>query len=194
MSLVLREFRGPEIAAIIADIARLRIEVFREWPYLYDGDAEYEREYLQRYTAPGGYVLGAFDGASMVGAATGTPLTAHAEEFAEALGGCDLPVAGTFYCAESVLRPAWRGQGVYPRFFAAREAEARSGGMTHSAFCAVVRPDDHPARPARDRPLDPVWRRLDYAPLDGAVAWFEWRDVGDRAATRKPLQFWAKRL
>jgi hypothetical protein len=29
----------------------LRIAVFRDWPYLYDGSLEYEREYLARPTA-----------------------------------------------------------------------------------------------------------------------------------------------
>ncbi|MBI1777190.1 MAG: hypothetical protein HYR63_17775 [Proteobacteria bacterium] len=30
---------GTELERRIADLARLRIEVFREWPYLYDGDS-----------------------------------------------------------------------------------------------------------------------------------------------------------
>jgi hypothetical protein len=31
---------GPIISSVIDDIARLRIEVFREWPYLYEGDLD----------------------------------------------------------------------------------------------------------------------------------------------------------
>ena len=49
MRLTFREYVGPEIASVINDLARLRVAVFRDWPYLYDGDAAYEREYLARY-------------------------------------------------------------------------------------------------------------------------------------------------
>jgi hypothetical protein len=50
MSLSFREFAGTEIAGVVDDLARLRVTVFRDWPYLYDGDAEYERRYLERTT------------------------------------------------------------------------------------------------------------------------------------------------
>jgi len=99
-----------------------------------------------------------------------------------------------FYCAESVLRPAYRGQGIGHAFFDAREAHARNHGFTACAFCAVIRPEDHPARPANARTLDPFWRARGYSPLDGVIAAFSWKDLGDRAETRKPLQFWMRQL
>ena len=42
-------FRGPEITPWLDDVARLRLAVFRDWPYLYEGDADYERDYLGAY-------------------------------------------------------------------------------------------------------------------------------------------------
>lgn len=35
---------GDTLTSALDDVARLRISVFRDWPYLYDGDLEYERE------------------------------------------------------------------------------------------------------------------------------------------------------
>ena len=56
---------GAALDAALDDVARLRIAVFRAWPYLYDGDLEYERGYLDSYrTSPGAVVVGAFDGLS----------------------------------------------------------------------------------------------------------------------------------
>ena len=40
---------GTAVAPYLDDVARLRIAVFREWPYLYAGDAAYEATYLQAY-------------------------------------------------------------------------------------------------------------------------------------------------
>lgn len=190
-----RTLTGAALAAALDDVARLRIAVFRAFPYLYDGDLDYERRYLSTYTESEAAILvGAFDGARLVGAATGTPMEDHADDFARALAGWDVPMERVFYCAESVLLPGYRGQGAGHAFFDAREAHARALGRTHAAFCAVIRPADHPARPADYRPLDGFWRKRGYAPLPGAVARFRWKDVGEAGQTEKPLQFWTRAL
>lgn len=189
-----REFIGEDIAPAVADLARLRVKVFRDWPYLYEGDADYERRYLARYARGDSIVVAAYDEAEMVGAATGMPLSDHADDFAAAFEGSGIDMKDVFYCAESVLLPAYRGQGAGHRFFDRREAHATRLGFAKVAFCGVVRPADHPARPAGYRPLDGFWRSRGYAPLEGVVAHFGWRDIGSSEETRKPMQFWMRAL
>ncbi|MBN9888506.1 GNAT family N-acetyltransferase [Salipiger abyssi] len=186
---------GAALDAALDDVARLRIAVFRDFPYLYDGDLEYERGYLQTYRdSPGAVLVGAFDGDRLVGAATGTPMEDHAEDFAAAFAGSGYDLAGIFYCAESVLLPEYRGRGIGHRFFDLREAHARALGRRFAAFCGVLRPADHPARPADYAPLDPFWRKRGYEKLDGALAHFRWKDLGNREQTDHSLQFWIKSL
>jgi hypothetical protein len=43
-------------------------------------------------------------------------------------------------------------------------------------------------------PLDAFWRRRGYAPVEGAVARFAWKDIDQPAETEKPLQFWMRQL
>ena len=63
---------GAAIRPFIPDAARLRIAVFREWPYLYDGDAGYEREYLLTYSShPDSLFVVAKSGHEVVGISTG---------------------------------------------------------------------------------------------------------------------------
>ncbi len=186
---------GAALDSALDAVARLRITVFADFPYLYDGDLAYERRYLESYRqSPRAVLVGAFDGDSLVGAATGTPLADHADDFAQAFAGSGLGLDKVFYCAESVLLPQWRGRGIGHRFFDLRENHARTLGFSHSAFCAVIRPQDHPRRPADYRPLDDFWRKRGYAPLPGAIAHFSWKDVGEAGETRKPLQFWIRKL
>ncbi len=190
-----RVLTGNALTAALPDVARLRIEVFRHWPYLYDGDLAYEERYLQTYRdSEQAILVGAFDGDRLVGASTGTPLSDHATEFASAFAGTGIDLATVFYCAESVLLPAYRGQGIGHRFFDLREAHARAFGFSHSAFCAVVRPADHPACSADYQKLDPFWRARGYAPMSGGVAEFSWRDLGQAHETAKPMQFWMRKL
>ena len=99
-----RVLTGAALEAALEDVAALRIAVFREWPYLYDGDLDYELGYLERYrTSPGAVLVGAFYGARLIGAATGTPMTDHAEEFAAPFGQVPVALDRIFYGAESVL-------------------------------------------------------------------------------------------
>ncbi|MEM5473874.1 GNAT family N-acetyltransferase [Hoeflea sp. AS60] len=187
---------ADEVELALEDLARLRIAVFADWPYLYDGDAEYEARYLVRFAAsPGAVVVAARDGnGRMVGAATAAPLSDHADEFAVPFARVGLDPDAFFYLAESVLLPEYRGQGAGRQFFEMREAAARAQGFEHTVFSAVVRPHDHPARPEAYVPLDAFWRRLGYEPYPGLLAEFSWRDIGASAESPKPLQVWGREL
>ena len=190
-----RALTGDALGAVLDDVADLRIRVFREWPYLYDGSQAYERTYLQSYRdSADAIVVGAFHGETLVGASTGTPMEDHADEFAVTLAATGLTAEQTFYCAESVLLPEYRGQGIGHRFFDLREEHARSLGRRFSAFCAVQRPAEHPLRPADYRPLDAFWRSRGYVPCPDAIARFSWKDIDQDRETEKPLQFWTRPL
>ncbi|MHA6345709.1 GNAT family N-acetyltransferase [Roseivivax sp. CAU 1761] len=186
---------GEELDAALDDVARLRIEVFRTYPYLYDGDLDYERSYLETYrNSPGAVLVGAFENGRLVGAATGTPMEEHAGDFAAPFARTGLDLKSIFYNAESVLLPDYRGRGVGNAFFDSREAHARRLGRSHVCFCSVVRPDDHPLRPAGYVPLHGFWRKRGYAPLPGVVARFRWKDIDQPAETDHELQFWMREL
>lgn len=194
MSVTTRVLTGTALAEALDDVARLRIAVFRDFPYLYDGSLDYERDYLRAYLSPGAVVVVALDDGRIVGAATGAPMADHAADFGAAFADRPEPLDQIFYCAESVLLPDYRGQGLGHAFFDAREGHARTLGARWSAFCSVIRPADHPARPADYRPLDGFWTRRGYQPLPGVVAQFSWRDLDQPAETTKNLQFWMRPL
>jgi GNAT superfamily N-acetyltransferase len=187
---------GGDLAAGIAAVARLRIAVFRHWPYLYDGTMDYESSYLSAFAkAEGAIIVAAYDGDSIVGCATAAPLAAVDDAFSAPFRERKRDIARIFYCGESVLLPAYRGQGLGHAFFDRREAHARAlGGFTHSTFCSVVRAPDHPLRPRDYVPLDAFWHKRGYAPAAGLMTRFTWKDVDQPAETAKPMQFWMKAL
>jgi GNAT superfamily N-acetyltransferase len=190
-----RALRGAELEANLDGVARLRIAVFRDWPYLYDGTLEYERDYLTTYRDnPGALLVGAFDAGILVGASTSTLMEDHAQEFAAPFRNFDVPMNSILYGAESVLLPAYRRQGIGHRFFDLREDHARGMGRSHIAFCSVLRPDTHPMRPETYHTNDAFWMGRGYAPLPGILAEFAWKDVGDTGESVKPLQFWMRKL
>jgi GNAT superfamily N-acetyltransferase len=187
--------RGEAAHRHLPAVAALRMEVFRDWPYLYQGSLDYEHGYLASYAAsPRSVIVVAVDGDQVVGAATAMPLTEHSDQVAPPLAAAGFDPATVYYFGESVLRASYRGRGIGHAFFDAREAAGRDLGFATAAFCAVDRPLDHPARPMDYRPLDGFWRTRGFVRRPDIVAHFQWRDVGDAADTDKPMVFWTKEL
>jgi GNAT superfamily N-acetyltransferase len=190
-----RALRGPDLEAALDAVAGLRITVFRDWPYLYDGSLEYEREYLRAYRDNrDALIVGAFHHGALVGASTSSPMEEHAPEFSAPFQAQGIAVEKILYGAESVLLRPYRGIGLGHRFIDLREAHAGALGRSHVAFCSVIRPEDHPARPAVYRSNDAFWRGRGYEVVPGAIARFSWKDLGEADETEKSLQFWMRKL
>lgn len=193
--LTIEALSGDAALPYLGDLAALRCEVFREFPYLYEGTAEYEQKYLRGYAEHARSVIVlARDGDQVVGASTAIPLVEHSEDLAPVLAKAGLDPARVYYFGESVLRASCRGHGIGHAFFDQREAAAKKHGFAITAFCAVKRPDDHPLRPAGYVPHDAFWTKRGYVKRPDIVASFEWRDIGDTGETAKPMVFWLKEI
>ncbi len=178
------------------DVAQLRIRVFRDYPYLYDGDLDYEKRYLHTYTqSPGSVVVLAMDDDQVVGAATGIPLEHETPEVKTPFAAAGYATDRIFYFGESVLLPEYRGRGIGVAFFEHREAHAQeAGSFTQSCFCAVQRPEDHPLRPDDYQPLDAFWKNRDYKRQEDLVAYYSWKQPDEQEESPKPMVFWMKSL
>lgn len=186
---------GAAITPYLGALAALRISVFREYPYLYEGSADYERDYLASYArSPASLVVLALDGNRAVGASTALPLVQHSDAVVPPLVRAGFAPGSVYYFGESVLEPAYRGRGLGSRFFDERERRARELGFAVATFCAVDRPPDHPRAPRDYQPPGALWRRHGFVRRSDIVGNFEWRDLGDSGETIKPMVFWIKEL
>lgn len=192
--ITIRRFTGVAVQHHIPDVARLRIEVFREYPYLYDGDMQYEAKYLRTYSeSPDSVIVLAFDGDQVVGASTAVPLRHETADAKQPFVAHDIHPDEVFYLGESVLLKRYRGRGIGVRFFEEREAHARNvGEFRWFAFCAVDRPADHPRRPVDYVPLDTFWSKRGYHQHPDLRTTFTWRDLDETGQTPKPMVFWMK--
>ncbi|MBL6987607.1 MAG: GNAT family N-acetyltransferase [Methylobacter sp.] len=202
---------GSALEQFIPELARLRIEVFRDFPYLYDGDIDYEKKYLQTYIdCPESVIVIAFDdgsqssslqdsgihtihGGKVVGASTAIPMKYETEELKKPFIEQGYNLDEVFYCSESVLDKNYRGLGIGVRFFEQREAHAEDlGGFKHICFCCVERPIDHPRRPIDYVPLDKFWNKRGYVKHPELNTRYTWKDLDDEDETPKPMTFWLK--
>lgn len=191
----IRRVAGADIHPYLDAVATLRISVFRDWPYLYDGDPAYEREYLDAYarSVDSVFVL-AFDDDAVIGASTGLPLADDSAEFRAPFEAQGIDTGRVFYFGESVLLPAYRGQGIGHAFFDHREAHARSlGRFDLAAFCAVDRDADDPRRPEAHRSNEVFWTKRGYVRQPEMTMRLHWNEVG-RGEAEHALTFWTRPL
>jgi len=191
-----RTFVAGDVTPHFDAVAALRVAVFRDWPYLYAGDAGYEQRYLATYaqSARSLFVL-VFDGARVVGASTAIPLEDETDAIRAPFAARGWNVGEVFYFGESVLLPEYRSRGLGHCFFDEREAHARRlGGFKVTSFCSVERRADDPRRSDGYRPNDAFWRKRGYAPLPDFRCELEWPEVGGSASIPHALQFWARAL
>jgi GNAT superfamily N-acetyltransferase len=195
MSLTVVSLEGDQLAEGLVAVAELRMAVFRDYPYLYDGSLDYERSYLKGFAvSEGAVIVAAFNGDRIIGVSTGCPMSHDHDAFKQPLIDQGIDIAQVFMFSESVVLPAYRGQGLGHQFFDRREAHARKLGARQAVFCSVLRPPDHVLKPNDYRPLDSFWRGRGYQPLDGLTAQFSWKEVGQPEPSEHLLEYWGKIL
>ena len=187
---------GAEITSVFEDLAKLRITVFHDYPYLYEGTVKYEMEYLKTYAkAENGFLFAVYNGDKMVGATTCIPLENETQEVKHPFEQARFDIARIFYFGESILLREYRGKGLGHRFFDEREAHARSfGNYDLCCFCAVERGENHPLKPADYRPNDVFWTKRGYVKEPALQTTMEWPDIGESESTPKTMTFWMKKL
>ncbi len=186
---------GADAEPYLPDLAQLRIEVFKEYPYLYDGHMAYEEQYLQTFLQSDESILViAFDEDEVVGASTGIPLAEEPVTIQQPWLDHEENLDQLYYLSESVLLPAYRGQGIGVQFFEERERWAWQLGFRYSTLCSVIRPDADPLRPPHYVQLDQFWTNRGYTKKEGYIGKMAWKEVNGSEESEKSMQFWAKRL
>ena len=186
---------GTAVEDFLNDIASLRIEIFREFPYLYDGRREDELHYLKLYSVtPESFVIIINDGEKVAGAATGMPLCHETTELVEPFSGTSYPVDEIFYVGELLFYPEHRNRGMGMQLVRMVEEQIRSYSTYRYLTCAtVVRPDDHPLRPTDYIPIDRFLAHTGFSLLPGITTSFTWLET-DGVRRCHPMNFWIKEM
>jgi|GEM_PF-6443009 len=163
---------GAQVQPYADALSHMRVEEFRNFPYLYNGTHETEREAIHRYidSQESRVILAVDENTKDVrGFLSGFPVIADHTVFPTCKPFMDeagvLPEK-IFYLGEIILDEACRGDGtgrqMMELFF--REVE-KMDQFSHIAFITAVRPKDHPLRPSTYRPLHYAFLRYGFKQL-----------------------------
>lgn len=189
-------WNSATLAENLKAVAELRIQVFKDFPYLYEGSLEYEKNYLKVYLeSPRSLFVAVKDQRTLVGLSSAIPLIEETDPVKAPFQKAGLNLSEIFYFGESVLLNPYRGLGLGHRFFDEREKGALSfGTFKRTCFCAVERPKDHPRRPQGYQPLHEFWKKRGYQIKPELQTHFLWTDIGETHETPKTMTFWMKEL
>lgn len=188
-------YSGPALLPYLPEIARLRITIFREFPYLYKGSEDIETKYLQAYAeAPDACVFVVRDGETIIGAVTGVPLSGEPAAFTASFAAGPYPLDTIYYLGEVLFLPGYRGQGLGSQLLKELADHVRSLGRYRHLACATIeRPEDHPLRPSDYHPIDGLLIRAGLIRHPELHVTLPWPDL-DGNVTENTMVFWIKEL
>lgn len=186
---------GPAVLPYLPEIARLRITIFKEFPYLYKGAEDSETKYLQAYAeAPDACMFVVRDGKTIIGAITGIPLSGEPAAFAAPFTAGPFRLDTIYYLGEVLFLPDYRGQGLGSRLLQEFENHVRAlRRYQHLAGATIVRPENHPLRPDDYRPIDGLLIRAGLVKYPELRVTLPWPDL-DGNVTENTMVFWMKEL
>jgi GNAT superfamily N-acetyltransferase len=187
--------RSLEALPYLNDLANLRITVFAEYPYLYDGDFAYEKAYLEKFFQSKGSILGiSIDDGKVVGGFTALPLKDEEHNLQKPFLENGEDVKKYMYVSEGLLLPEYRSLGIGVETMVAGLKLAQAEGFEYVCFCSVIRPENHPSRPTKYRSLDSFYKMVNFELMENYIGKISWKDFGETNESDKDLQFWRLKI
>lgn len=189
------KLHGKKISPYLNELANLRITVFKEFPYLYEGSLEYEQKYLKTYQdcSDSMVVIALFEN-KVIGATTCIPMIHESDEFKQSLIQKGIDLSRVMYFGESIILKEFRGKKIGHKFFDLREKYSKEliEHLEYSCFCAVDRDLEHPLRPENYQGLDNFWKRMGYDKKEDMKVYYPWKDIDKEFEDNKSMTIWMK--
>ena len=191
-----RCFTGSGLKPYIHSIAKLRMEVFKEYPFFEEPDLEKELRFLKKIVlCKEAISVLIFDNTTLVGVSMGYPFNIEEPSLQRPWKERHADIDSYFDFAPSALLKQYRGRGIGHHFFDAREAHvAQYKKYKHICFSALDCPEPDPLRPADFIPLIDFWRKRGYIHHPEIKGSLSWKKIGEPHASEKVMSFWVKDL
>jgi len=193
-------YTGTEIIPFIKEVSKLRISIFREFPYLYQGNMDYEIEYMDGYKHDSKSTLVVVrDNNRIIGVSTGIPLNSSStivQEIKDILIKNNKKIDNIYYFGEVLVLPKYRGKGLVSKMYKLQENFVKQWGYDFVSILTVVRDNKHPLQPEKYQSHDELWKHLNFY-REGITTNFCWPTIqGDGSVKnmRNLMEFWIKRL
>lgn len=195
----LRLLTGKAIQEIIPFLVAQRIEMYREYPYLYEGSRTVEEECLQQFAQlPSSAVAIAYLDDEPVGFIIGASLADYDQHFIgsiEAFKSNGKNPNEYYYFADVLILPAHKGKSLATRLFALFEEYCANLGFLYACFVSESHVE-HPLKPIDYNEVDLIWQHYGYQKSNIKI-YFSWNTIqpdGPAQEQLHELPYWIKKL
>ena len=184
---------GLDVIPYLDDIARLRITIFREFPYLYEGSLAYEKEYLAKFSrSKESVTILAKDQEEVIGVFTGLPL--HLEEETITRSIPQEKLLDSFYFSELLLLKAYRKQGIGKNLLQQMETIIKQKAVYQRiVFASILREENHSLKPLDYYSMDNAWKKYGYSKTTDTCQ-ILWKEINQEEESPKTLAIWEKAI
>lgn len=200
MGLSIEILIGKDSNDYIEKISQLRIEAFKEYPYLYQGELAYEKQYVRGYTTDSKAMIAIakLDG-TIAGISSGIPLISESEIVSDAkkiFSAQKINISDYYYYGEIIILPEFRSQGNASKLYSAQDELIKSWGFKYACILTVVREEDHPLKPKDYKSPDKMWEHFGFF-RNNLTTKHHWPTIQSDMSVvdiDNILEFWTKKL
>lgn len=196
----LKVLTSDQVNTYLNDIASFRIKYFKDFPYMYEGNMDYEQKYIGGFVKDKKAILVvAVKDNQIVAVSTALPLISDADILGDAPKKFlekGLNPKDFFYYGEIIIKPEYRGLGVAKAIMSIQEAFAKNLNYKKITLSTVVRSKDDPRAPIDYISSDIVWHNLGFKKEDIFME-YEWPTIIDQVTVRSienRMVFWTKTI
>ncbi len=154
-------YYGREVTPHIKRISDFRIKYFKEFPYCYEGNYEYEYEYFKGFSQDTkSLVIELLENQKIIALSTAMPLVSNADILKEAVNEFrkfGFNPEEFYYLGEIIVDKNNRNQGLGKLMLEKNEEVALKLGFKKMCLSVVVREQGDPRRPNNYKSSDSVW-------------------------------------
>lgn len=179
---------GKETQSVIELLAQWRLTIFKEFPYRYVGNLQFEKKHLQSYANnPQSVFAIALLNNEIVAISTGIPLGDKSlREMQVAFQQQHKDIEPYYYYGEVLVSPMHRGQGLAKKLYRAQDEVIKNMGFEKVAIMTVI----------RDEPIatDALWPHLGFQ-KNNIILSMRWPTItasNDVIDAEHQLAFWEK--
>jgi ribosomal protein S18 acetylase RimI-like enzyme len=191
---------GLQLASMVTTISDWRVKNFKEYPYLYEGNNDYEKAYTKSYidSLKSAVIVAYDEDEKLAGFLTCLPLIDDEEFLSTAKPvflNAQLDPEKFYYCGEVIIEGNYRKQGIARKLFAKFEEHAKELGYDNGCFVTIEHPENHPLKPKDYEDPSIVWHHFGYEKTDIVVtAVYPTIDGNGFSDKENKLVFWIKKI
>ena len=188
-------YRASEIQPHIKDIVNICNHIYREYPYLYNGEHAGYQSYLESYSQRDHSIICcAYDGSKVIGFAAGIPMVETKDLYKETLLENGYRLENLFYLGEFGLEPQYRWQGIEEALYDKIESHARRKGFETICLWELDDSAHTQYRPQEYIPKDELLNKLGFVSKPYLNFQIFWTNIDELQESAHLAVYWTKTL